>query len=90
MGYNFLIYTFFNLRKSFLLKGNKLEIQYLNMCDDEVESDFEEILRSNSNSKFQSRKFGTNSRIFKQRISKENYLKKTEKMLSSHSSWRHL
>ena len=32
---------FFQPKRLFLLKGNQLEIQYLNMVDDEVEFDFE-------------------------------------------------
>jgi para-aminobenzoate synthetase component 1 len=31
--------------KSYFLKGNQLEIQYLNLCD-EVEEDFENIVKS--------------------------------------------
>jgi para-aminobenzoate synthetase component 1 len=34
---------FFQPKKLFLLKGNLLTIQYLNLCDDEVELDFNEI-----------------------------------------------
>ena len=34
---------FFQPKKLFLLKGNQLEIQYLNMVDDEVDFDFNEI-----------------------------------------------
>ncbi len=67
---------FFQPKKIFLLKGNTVEIQYLNMCDDEVEFDFDEILN-------QSKLKTQNSEVtIKQRISKENYLKKTEKMLA--------
>ncbi len=68
---------FFQPKKIFLLKGNTVEIQYLNMCDDEVETDFEEI----QNFTFLLKPFIQNLEI-KQRISKENYLKKTEKMLA--------
>ena len=35
---------FFQPKKIFLLKDSTLEIQYLNMCDDEIDSDFEDIL----------------------------------------------
>ncbi len=42
-GLDFPDLFFFQPKKVFLLKGNQLEIQYLNMCDDEVEEDFEEI-----------------------------------------------
>jgi para-aminobenzoate synthetase component 1 len=69
---------FFQPKKIFLLKGNTVEIQYLNMCDDEVESDFEEIIQSQM-STVTSQKLPIN---IQQRISKENYLKKTEKMLA--------
>ena len=69
---------FFQPKKIFLLKGNTVEIQYLNMCDDEVESDFEEITQSQKLN-VKSQKLPIN---IQQRISKENYLKKTEKMLA--------
>ena len=67
---------FFQPKKLFLLKGNQLEIQYLNMCDDEVEKDFEEIriqfsVFSNQNSKT----------AIQQRIPKESYLEKVSKIL---------
>ena len=34
---------FFQPKKLFFLKGNQLTIQYLNLCDDEVETDYNEI-----------------------------------------------
>ena len=34
---------FFQPKKLFLLKGNQLTIQYLSLCDDEVETDFDAI-----------------------------------------------
>ena len=40
-GLNFPELYFFQPKKLFLLKGDQLEIQYLNLCDDEVEADFE-------------------------------------------------
>lgn len=67
---------FFQPKKIFLLKGNSLKIQYLNMCDDEIDSDFEDILNQ---SKIKSQK----SKVaIEQRISKENYVKKVEKTLA--------
>lgn len=66
---------FFQPKKLFLLKGNQLEIQYLRMCEDEIDSDFNEI-QNNSNFKFQNSKFK-----IRQRISKENYISKVSKML---------
>ncbi|MBA4320060.1 MAG: aminodeoxychorismate synthase component I, partial [Flavobacterium sp.] len=60
----------------FLLKGNQLEIQYLNMCDDEVEADLEEIGVQYSVFSLQSSEIE-----IKQRISKEKYLEKVSKIL---------
>nr|WP_314895728.1 anthranilate synthase component I family protein [uncultured Flavobacterium sp.] len=75
-GLNFPDLFFFQPKKIFLLKGNELEIQYLNMCDDEVEEDFEEISVQCSVFSIQ------NSQItIQQRISKENYLEKASKIL---------
>jgi para-aminobenzoate synthetase component 1 len=67
---------FFQPKKIFLLKGNELEIQYLNMCDDEVELDFEEIVESRK-SKVEIEEKVT----IQQRISRENYLEKVSKIL---------
>ena len=44
-GLDFPDLFFFQPKKIFLLKGNQLEIQYLLLCDDEVEEDFEEIVQ---------------------------------------------
>ena len=66
---------FFQPKKLFLLKGNQLEMHYLRLCDDEMESDFEDI---NQCSVFSD----TSSEItIQQRISKEKYLSKVSKML---------
>ena len=66
---------FFQPKKLFFLKGNQLEIQYLNMCDDEVEDDFVEILNHQSPiTNHQSPKIN-------QRVSKERYIEKVSKML---------
>ena len=66
---------FFQPKKLFFLKGNQLEIQYLNMVDDEVEDDFEEI---NQCSEFSNECSEIN---IQQRISKEKYIEKVSKML---------
>jgi para-aminobenzoate synthetase component 1 len=66
---------FFQPKKLFLLKGNELEIQYLNMCDDEVEEDFEEISVQPVFSVHDSQI------TIQQRISKENYLEKASQIL---------
>lgn len=76
-GLDFPDVFFFQPKKVFLLRGNLLEIQYLKMCDDEIENDFAEIL----NYKVQ-KKINSNSIKIEQRISKANYLKKTTQMLN--------
>jgi para-aminobenzoate synthetase component I len=68
---------FFQPKKIFLIKGNQLEIQYLNMCDDEVEEDFEEICLLNPENNFQNADV-----VIKQRISKEKYLDKVATLLT--------
>ncbi|WP_281321927.1 anthranilate synthase component I family protein [Flavobacterium aestivum] len=75
-GLNFPDVYFFQPKKLFFLKGNQLEIQYLNMCDDEVDDDFEEIRNY-----VLSIDVTTNSIAVKQRIIKQNYLDKVSKLL---------
>lgn len=74
-GLHFPDLFFFQPKKLFLLKGNELEIQYLHLCDDEIEVDFDEI-----------QNFHLPSSVFhpikiEQRISKEDYLSKVNTML---------
>ena len=76
-GLHFPDLFFFQPKKLFLLKGNQLEICYLNMCDDELEYDFEEIVASQK-SKVES----AHSIKIEQRISKEKYLEKVNEMLA--------
>ena len=66
---------FFQPKKLFLLKGNQLEMHYLRFCDDEMESDFEEIIQSAIYTNL------TSEVNIQQRISKEEYVVKVEKML---------
>ena len=66
---------FFQPKKLFLIKENQVEIQYLRMCDDEIEFDFEEIISTTSIINHPS------SINIQQRIPKENYLSKVSKML---------
>jgi para-aminobenzoate synthetase component 1 len=76
-GLNFPDLFFFQPQKLFLLKGNQLEIQYLNLCDDEIEEDFFAILET------QLPKPDNQYPIsIEQRISKEDYLKKVLKILA--------
>nr|WP_315149508.1 anthranilate synthase component I family protein [uncultured Flavobacterium sp.] len=75
-GLNFPDLFFFQPKKVFLLNENQLEIQYLNMCDDEMEDDFKEILESQFKS--------PNTQIpisINQRISKESYISKVATLL---------
>ena len=76
-GLGFADLYFFQPKKIFLLKANQLEIQYLNMCDDEVEDDFREISTQNAVSSIQN--LGIE---IKQRISKESYIEKVTKLLT--------
>ena len=75
-GLNFPDLFFFQPKKLFLLKGNELEIQYLNLCDDEVDTDFENIINSQ-----EPRAKSQEIFIIHQRISKEKYIEKVSKML---------
>lgn len=76
-GLNFPDLFFFQPKKLFLLKGNQLEIQYLRMCDDEIEEDYNEIIDITNLCVFT-----TLQKInIEQRISKENYISKVDKML---------
>ena len=76
-GLHFPDLFFFQPKKIFLVKGNQLEIRYLNMCDDEMEFDLKEIENNNSTA-FSS----TVKREIKQRITKVEYLEKVSKILS--------
>ena len=67
---------FFQPKKLFLLKDNLLEIKYLAMCDDEVDTDYLEIQSIDLKDNNISNKLKIN-----QRIEKENYLDKVSKML---------
>ena len=74
-GLDFPDLFFFQPKKLFFLKGNELEMHYLYLCDDELESDF---LATNTN--YQSSIINYQLEI-KQRISKESYIKKVTTML---------
>jgi len=75
-GLDFPDLFFFQPKKVFILKGNELEIQYLLLCDDELEEDFNEIVESQK-SKVESQE----TIIIQQRISKELYVEKANQML---------
>ncbi len=75
-GLDFPDLFFFQPKKLFLLKGKTLEIQYLNMCDEELEDDFEHILELHSEFSISNEPI-----TIQQRISKENYLNKVSNVL---------
>ncbi|PZQ78539.1 MAG: aminodeoxychorismate synthase component I, partial [Flavobacterium johnsoniae] len=65
---------FFQPKKLFFLKGNQLEICYLNMCDDEIEEDLEAI-----NNQVTPVNAAQKLKI-QQRISEQSYLQKISEM----------
>jgi len=75
-GLDFPDLFFFQPKKIFLLKGNQVEIQYLNMCDDEIEEDFRQIVE-HQKSKVESQEKIT----IEQRISRQSYLDKVARLL---------
>jgi para-aminobenzoate synthetase component 1 len=76
-GLNFPDLFFFQPKKIIALKGNQLEMHYLNMCDDEVEEDFEAIMKQGSKIHVEHSKIA-----IQQRISKANYILKVDAMLA--------
>ena len=75
-GLDFPDLFFFQPKKLFLLKGNQLEIKYLNFCDDEVQADYDEIIKisileHNNHEKL----------VIQQRISREEYISKVSTAL---------
>ena len=76
-GLDFPDLFFFQPKKLFLLKGDKLEMQYLRMCDDEIEEDMNAI----SNLPFQTAKSASEVTI-QQRVTKQDYLVKVTNMLA--------
>lgn len=80
-GLDFPDLFFFQPKKLFLIKGNEVTIAYLNMCDDERESDFSEI--TNLELRITQLTTGGHQPLtIQQRISKENYLDKAGQMLA--------
>ena len=77
-GLEFSDLFFFQPKKVFLMKGNQVEIQYLNMVDDEVESDFETIDSLQINETVSN----SNSIKIKLRIHKDGYFEKVNTMLN--------
>jgi len=69
---------FFQPKKIFLFKNNVVEVSYLNMCDDEIEADWNEI-----NEFIIKKEVQKEAVTIKPRISKEDYLKKVAKMINA-------
>ncbi len=76
-GLNFPDLFFFQPKKIIALKGNQLEMHYLKMCDDEVEEDFEAIMKQGSKINTEHSKIA-----IQQRISRANYILKVNAMLA--------
>ncbi|MGL2965961.1 anthranilate synthase component I family protein [Flavobacterium sp. XGLA_31] len=74
-GLHFPDLFFFQPKKIFLLKENMFQIQYLHLCDDEMESDWEAIL---SSVEFE---VPGSTIAIEQRISKKEYIDKVSEML---------
>jgi para-aminobenzoate synthetase component 1 len=72
---------FFQPKKLFFLKENQVELQYLNLCDDELEEDFLAISNTNSICDFAPEASGLREIKIQQRILKEAYLQKVTRML---------
>ncbi len=77
---------FFQPVKIFLIKGDKLELHYLRMADDEMDDDFEEILQMDDRYEIkENRKEKIEKRpkegAINARISRESYLQKVNKLL---------
>ncbi len=70
---------FFQPKKLFILKDGQLEISYLGMCDDEIETDIKEILEINTGRLEVNPKTRT---VIRPRIDKNSYLQKVGQMLA--------
>ena len=75
-GLDFPDLFFFQPKKLFLLKGNQVVIHYLNLCDDEVDEDWDTILARVPNATID-----TSVVTVQPRISKESYVKKVSTLL---------
>jgi para-aminobenzoate synthetase component 1 len=76
-GLDFPDLFFFQPKKMFLLKDGQLEMQYLSLCDDEFEEDFDEIIKSK-----ESKSHIVDEITIRQRISENSYIDKVSKMLT--------
>ncbi|WP_375238542.1 anthranilate synthase component I family protein [Aurantibacter sp.] len=72
---------FFQPQKLFLIKGNTLEVQYLKMVDNEIESDFNTIFNFEIENKLDLENYGEKVKI-KLTLTKDNYLERVKKVLN--------
>lgn len=77
-GLNFADLYFFQPKKIFFLNGNILEMQYLRLCDDDIESDFQGI----TNFEVDVSDAIQNDFDIEQRIAKADYLEKIKAVLA--------
>ncbi|WP_431135583.1 aminodeoxychorismate synthase component I [Psychroserpens mesophilus] len=80
-GLQFPELCFFQPKKLFFLKGNTLEVHYLNVVSDEIEDDLKEIDNIDGCHSEQSRSVSDDIKI-KLRIHKDEYFEKVNTMLS--------
>lgn len=76
-GLDFADLFFFQPKKLFFIKDNEVELQYLNLCEDEIETDFDEIL----NYKIFKTKNNFEHFEIKQRITESDYHEKIKQIL---------
>ena len=68
---------FFQPKKIIIINDNQLELHYLNVCEDEMESDYQEIIH------FECKKYDKGEQIkIQQEISEKEYVAKVNKMLA--------
>lgn len=77
-GLDFPDLFFFQPKKILLLKGRQLEMQYLALCDDDMEEDFQSILGIEPIDQ----ESDTQNLFIQQRIPKQSYLEKVSGMLA--------
>ena len=73
---------FFQPKKLFLFKGNKVEIQYLNVIEDDLEADLKSIGDNKDGLLERSRKVSESPVKIKLRIHKDDYFEKLNTMLA--------
>jgi len=80
-GLHFLDIYFFQPKKLFLIKDNTVEMQYLRMVDDEIESDLKDIKKTVISNECE-KSHNSESIKIKLRTSKDEYFNKVKQILS--------